>query len=240
MQIAENFRAFLACFALGGQRVGGFAGLADGDRQAFFARRSDRDNEIRCRSPLQPGMCASLSIMNLPASAACQLVPQAMILTSWKFSKFLFGDVHLIEEDFSGFLRDSSEQGVAHGARLLENFLLHEMFEAALFGHDRVPGDVLNGAVDRVAFEIHQTDALRREHGYFAIAEEEDVSRVLQNRGNVAGDKEFVFAQAYDDRRTEARGDDLQWIARGKRNQRVSSAHHFHGFQNGFFQRRVL
>src|SRR5580704_18935156 len=132
-----------------------------------------------------------------------------------EISEFLFGDIHLIEEDFSSFLGNSSEQGIAHGARLLEYFLLHEMFEAAFFGHDGVPGDMLNGAVDRMAFEVHQMDTLRRKHGYFAITEEEYVSRVLQNRGDIAGDEEFVFAQAHDDGRAEACGDDLQRIARG-------------------------
>ncbi len=32
----ENFGAFLAGFAFGGERVGGFAGLADGDREAVL------------------------------------------------------------------------------------------------------------------------------------------------------------------------------------------------------------
>ncbi len=178
--------------------------------------------------------------MNLPASAACQLVPQAMILTFMEIAKFLFGDVHLIEKDFSGFLRDSSEQGIAHGSRLLENFLLHEMFEAALFGHDRVPGDVLHGTIDGMAFEIHQADTLGGEHGYFAVAKEENISGVLQNCGNVAGDKEFVFAQPYHDGRAEARCYDLQRIACGQRNQRVRSAHYLHRFQDGFFQRSIF
>src|SRR5580700_11729420 len=123
-----------------------------------------------------------------------------------KIPEFFFGDVHLIQKDFSGFLRDSPEQGVAHSSRLLKNFLLHEMFEAALFSHDRVPGYVLNGAMNRMALEIHQADTLRGEHGYFAIAKEEDISGVLQDCGNVAGDKKFIFTKAYDDGRTEARG----------------------------------
>ena len=29
-------------------------------------------------------------------------------------------------------------------------------------------------------------------------------------------------------------------IARGERHQRVGAAHHFYGFQDGFFERRVL
>ena len=87
--------------------------------------------------------------MNLPARPACQLVPQATILMFRKFAEFLLGDVHLVEEDFAGIERDAAEQRVANGARLLEDFLLHEMLEAALFGHDGVPGDVLRRALDR-------------------------------------------------------------------------------------------
>ena len=56
--------------------------------------------------------------------------------------------------------RNAAEQSVAHGARLLENFLLHEMLVAALFGHDRVPGDVLGGAIDGAAFVIHDANAV--------------------------------------------------------------------------------
>ena len=66
-----------------------------------------------------------------------------------------------------------------------------------------------------MAFEIHQADALRCKHSYFAVTEEEDISRVLKNCRNVAGDKKFIFSQAYDDGRTEACGYDFQRIARG-------------------------
>ena len=112
------------------------------------------------------------------------------------------------------------------------------MFEAALFGHDGIPGHVLYRSIDRVAFEVHQLDALRRDHGYFAIAEEENISRVLKNSGNIAGDEEFIFAQTHDDRRTETRCDYFDRIARRERNKRVNSANRFHRFQDGFFQRR--
>ncbi len=151
--------------------------------------------------------------------------------------KFRLADVHLVEKDLAGFLRNSAEQRVAHGAGLLENFLLHEMLEAALFRHDGVPGDVLRGTIDGMALKIHQADALRREDCDFAIAQEKDAAGVLQDRGDVAGDEEFVFAEADYDGRAEARCDDFLRIARGERYQRVGAAHHFYGLQDGFFQR---
>ncbi len=56
-------------------------------------------------------------------------------------------------------------------------------------------------------------DALRRENGDFAVAEEKNAARVREDGGNVAGDEKFVFAQADDDGRAEARGHDLVGIA---------------------------
>ena len=60
---------------------------------------------------------------------------------------------------------------------------------------------------------------------------------MLQDRGNVAGDEEFVFAEADDDGRAEARSDNFLRIARGERHQGVGAAHYRDGFQDGFFQR---
>ncbi len=114
------------------------------------------------------------------------------------------------------------------------------MLETTLFGHDGVPGDVLDRTADRVAFKIHEANALWREHRYLAITEEENVSSVLQNGGNIAGHEEFVLAQPYDDRRAKTRCDDLERITRGQSHECVRPAHYFHGFQNSFFKRRVF
>src|SRR5579863_120718 len=130
-------------------------------------------------------------------------------LHALKILEFLLADVHLIEEHFPGVLRNSSEQSVAHRARLLENLLLHEMFEPALFRHDRVPSHMLRLAVDRVSIEIHHADALRRQDREFAIAQEEHAARVLQNCGNVAGDEKFLFAESYHDGWTHPSGHNL-------------------------------
>ena len=77
----------------------------------------------------------------------------------------------------AGLLRNAAQRGVAHGARLLENFLEHEMLEAALFRHDRVPGHVLHLALDGLAVEIGELHAVRREHRQVAVARK-NMSRV--------------------------------------------------------------
>ena len=131
--------------------------------------------------------------------------------------ELFLADVHLVEKHFPRFLRDAAEKRVANGARLFENFLLHEMLKAALFGHDRVPGDVLRLAMDRTAFEIGDLDALWCDHRDLTVAQEENAARVRQDRRNVAGDEEFLVAEAQNDRRAQARGHDFVRVFRRQR-----------------------
>ena len=105
-------------------------------------------------------MRASRSIMNFPASPACQLVPHATMRTCSNSTELLLRDLHVVQKDFAGVLRNAAQQRVAHGARLLENFLLHEVLVAALFRHDRIPRHVLRGPLDGTPFVIHHLDAV--------------------------------------------------------------------------------
>ena len=148
-----------------------------------------------------------------------------------------FVDVHFVEEDGAGVLRDAAERGVADGARLLINFLEHEVLEAALFRHDRVPGDALGLALERLAVEIGELHAFGGEHGKIAIGEKEKIAGVIENRGHVAGDKVFVLAEADYHRRAVARRDDLvRFVGRNHR-QREHSGEFLDRLAHGFFQR---
>ena len=109
-------------------------------------------------------------------------------------AELLLGDLHVVEKDLAGVLRDAAEQGVSDRAGLLEDFLLHEMLVATFFRHDGIPGDVVGGAADRAAVVVHDVDALWREDGDVAVGEEKDFARVLKKRGDVARDKIFAFA----------------------------------------------
>ena len=69
-------------------------------------------------------------------------------------------DVHLVQEDAAGFLSHAAQRGVAHGARLLKNFLEHEMLVAALFRHDRIPQNVRDLALHGAAVEVGEVHAV--------------------------------------------------------------------------------
>jgi len=146
----ERGRAFDFRFALRGQRVRGFAGLADANGQRFgiedgiaiakFAAVIDFD--LQAREALDHEFAGEGGV------PACSTGDNAHLL---ELAELLLGDLHFVEEDFSGVLRDAAEQSVADGARLLEDLLLHEMLVAALLGHDGIPGDVVGLAVNGAA-----------------------------------------------------------------------------------------
>ena len=52
---------------------------------------------------------------------------------------------------------DSSLHSVANGARLLVNLLEHEMLEAALFRHDRIPRDLNDGCTELPSKSVTRT-----------------------------------------------------------------------------------
>jgi hypothetical protein len=91
---------------------------------------------------------------------------------------------------------------------LLVNLLEHEVLEPALLGHDRVPGDALGVRLDGVALEVRHAHRVLGEHGQLAVAEEEDVARVLEDGGHVGGDEVLAVAEADDDGRPLPDGDD--------------------------------
>src|SRR6266853_6386659 len=88
------------------------------------------------------------------------------------FTKLLLGKAHFAEIDLSAVLRNASEKSVAHGPRLLKNLLLHVVLVAAFFRHDRIPGDVMRLAFQRLAVMVHDTDTVLAEHGDIAVGQE--------------------------------------------------------------------
>ena len=75
------------------------------------------------------------------------------------------------------------------------------MLKAALLRHYRVPGDPLPLRLDRVAVKVRHPHALFRQYRDLAVAEEENVARMCQDRRYVRGDKELAVAEPDNDRR---------------------------------------
>ncbi len=157
-----------------------------------------------------------------------------------QLAEFVVGDLHLIQENPARVQRNAPHGGIAHGSRLLVDFLEHEVLEAALLRHDRVPGDVLHLAGDGVSVEIGYLHAVRRDDGEIAVGHEEQVARVIQDGRHIGGDKVFIFAQADHRRRTIARGHDLVGLVDRDDREREDARQLLHGLADGLFQRRPL
>src|SRR3977135_2912521 len=155
----ERFRTLLLGLPLRGKRIRGFAGLADANRKRFRIDDRVAIAEFAAVVHLDRNFREALDheLAGQPRVPACAAGNDLYV---GEISEYFLGDIHLVEENLRGIERHTGEKSVANGAGLLENFLLHVMLVAALFGHDRVPGDMLDGSLNGVAIEIQDADAL--------------------------------------------------------------------------------
>src|SRR5437660_5449808 len=103
---------------------------------------------------------------------------------------------------------------VLNRLRLLEDFLEHEVLEAALFDLIEIPVDAAHALADTACVEIQHLVSVAGEHAHLAVVEVHDLSRVLEDRGDVAGDVELALPESEQQRASLARADDLVRIAR--------------------------
>ena len=68
--------------------------------------------------------------------------------------KSVVGQRHLVEEHQAGVLRHAAEDGLAHGRRLLEDLLEHEVLVAGLLRLHGIPRDPRRFLVDRLTGEV--------------------------------------------------------------------------------------
>ena len=215
-------RAFLLRLTLGRQRVRRFSGLTDANRKRL--RIEDRiaiakfaaviDFHGNSRQPLNHELPGQTRVPTRPARDDAHIVEAA---------KLLLGNLHIVQKYFAGVLGNSPEQRVPDRSRLLENFLLHEMLVAALFRHDRIPGNLVSGPLHRVAFQVRHANAFPGQNRNIPIRQKENVPRVLQQGWNIAGHKIFAVAQADNRRRPNARRDQLLRILGRQKHQRIDS-----------------
>ena len=87
------------------------------------------------------------------------------------------------------------------------DLLDHEVLVAALLGSAGVPRDLEDLALDGLAADGGQRDAVLRQHGHVAVFENHELSGVPEQRRDVGGDVVLALADAEDERAVLARGD---------------------------------
>ena len=91
-------------------------------------------------------------------------------------------------------------------------------------------------ALDGLAVEVGELDAIEREDGHVAVGEEVDIARVVEDAGNVGSDEVFAVAYADDDGRSGARGDDLVGLGGGEDAESEGSGEALDGAADGVFK----
>src|SRR5213594_2940180 len=119
---------------------------------------------------------------------------------------FLREVFHVVKKHPARVERDAPLDRFANGARLLVNFLKHEMLEAALFRLNWIPGDALSLRHQWIAGEVRDAHAGFCHHGDLSVAKKENVAGVFENRRNIRSDKIFALTDSDYHRRTQARG----------------------------------
>ena len=234
LQMARVLRAFGDELGLGGEGVGGFAGLGDeeadgvrvGDGVAVAVLAGVVDVDGEAGEALDHELAGEAGVPGGSAGGDGDLAGVADLVV---------GDVQVVEEDVAGVEGDAAEGGVADGAGLLVDFLEHEVLVAGLFGLDGVPGDALDFEREGGAVEVGEGDACGGEDGDFAVLEEVDVAGVVEDAGDVGGEEVFAFADADDGGRAHAGGDELVGLVGGEDADGEGSGEALDGAADGFF-----
>ena len=112
--------------------------------------------------------------------------------------ELLEGQAQLVDVELAG-RRHTTDQRVAHDARLLVNLLEHKVGITALFGHVQIPIDVGDLGLDDIAGLVGILDARRRELGKLTVLEHHDIASGVDERDHVGGNIGAGFAHADDD-----------------------------------------
>ena len=206
------------------ERVGGFARLRDDDRQRV--RRDDRiavaelgsvvDLDRHARELLDHVLADQAGVPRRAAGEDRDALDRARSCAS----------VIFISSRNTGRCPATRGRGSSRAPRrLLEDLLEHEMLEAGLFRHDRIPQHALRRLGDRPAEEVGERARRSGDDRHLVVAEEDDVARVAEDGGNVGRDEELAVAEPDDDRRTLADGDDLLGLVGRDEHQREEAAH---------------
>ena len=207
-------------------RVQGFAGLRDGDDEllrvgddlavAVFAGDVDRAGDAG--DVLDPVARGQPRVI---AGAAGEDLHRFHVGQH-------FGRIRTEQRRFEAAEVDDAFQGVADRARLLVDFLLHEVaVRAQLQRGQRHVGDVHVTLHLRV-LRIEHAHAVAGDFGGVAFFEEDDFARCADDRGHVGGDEVLALAEADQQRAAHARGHHGRRIAPVDHRQRVRAVQFLH------------
>src|SRR5215204_1620632 len=94
---------------------------------------------------------------------------------------------------------NASTNRIGEAACLLENLFLHEMFVLAFDRAYRVVGNMMDFRLKHFALQILDAIATRFNDSHLATFEENHVTCVHMNGGNITGNEHLIITNAQDD-----------------------------------------
>ena len=197
--------AFLLGFLEGGERVGGFAGLADGDYECTRLDDGVSVAELGCVFDFDRD--AGEVFDHVFTDHACVVAGTAGgDDDAVDVPEFL--DVRVEAGEFR--VSFGGEQAAAHGVAqhfgLFENFLEHEVRESALGNGVGVKFDILDFALYFVAAHVHDGVAAVLDLHDVVVVQIDNFLRVVDDCGNVTCNVEVAVVSDAEDKRTSAAG----------------------------------
>ena len=185
--------------AHGGQGVGGFAGLGDGDDE--IAAAEDRIAIAELGGLLDFGVDVGEILERVFADqSGVQRGAAADEDHAVELGEFARRGAHAGEHGGAEVEIEAAADGVGQRVRLLVDFLEHEMFEAALLRGGGVEAELGDLAGDRDVVEIADVDGIRGDDGDVVVVQIDHPLGVGEDGGGVGGDDGFPVADADDDR----------------------------------------
>ena len=133
--------------------------------------------------------------------------------------QFLGGHVQLVNAQMAA--HHTTRQRVADNARLLVDFLQHEIGIAAFFSGINIPVNMSHGRLNLVAVCIVICDIHRRELGKLAVFQNNDVTRCLQQGNHIACHIRAGCAASYHQRTVLARNHNNAGLGRARYRQTI-------------------
>ena len=132
-------------------------------------------------------------------------------------------------------VQQASAHGVAEHFGLFENFLQHEVGEAALGNCVCVKFDILHFVLHGLAVRVQQVVSVVLDFDDVVVVQVDNLLRVHDNCRNVGGEVEFVLSDAQNKRRSAAGADEGAGFALANNGKAERTFDERNGFQYSFF-----